>query len=126
MTPEAFLSDFLDAFNNLETDRFLDMFAPDSTVFLPIRVRERLEGEEQAASWRALHDGFRSSLPGPPYLRLAAVGLKLQDLGDITLATFHLAGAAGELGRRTIVLRKRGEDWEIIHLHASTMPTLES
>ena len=53
MTPETFLAEFLEAFNNLETDRFVTMFAEDSTVFFPMRFRERTEGGERTASWRA-------------------------------------------------------------------------
>ena len=40
--------------------------------------------------------------------------------GDMALATFHLL-TDGELGRRTFVMTREGDDWKILHVHASNI-----
>ena len=40
--------------------------------------------------------------------------------GDAALATFHLPRDTA-LGRRTLVLRRTGAGWKIVHLHASLL-----
>lgn len=45
--------------------------------------------------------------------------LYIQRFGNIAIATFHLDDRPGTINRRTIVLHRVGDDWEIVHLHAS-------
>ena len=123
MTPEETLAAFLDAFNNLETDRFLSYFAPDANAFHPMAAfPRRLEGEELFESWRQIHSGFRSSRPGPPYLAITPLDLDVRRFGEIATATFHVSSPGVPAGRRTIVLRQAGAEWKIVHMHASSEP----
>lgn len=44
-------------------------------------------------------------------------------LGDLAVVTFHLDDRAGFVNRRSLVLRKEGAGWKIVHLHASEVAT---
>ena len=58
---------------------------------------------------------------GTRTVNLAPAGLAVQLYGDTAIATFHLVGQQ-EVGRRTLVLRRVGARWQIVHLHASVAP----
>ena len=46
--------------------------------------------------------------------------LHVQLYGDVAIASFHLTGGQ-EVGRRTLVLRRLGGRWLIVHLHSSAL-----
>lgn len=124
MTPEETLAAFIDAFNNLETDRFLTFFDSRAVSFHPMAAYPaRLEGEALFESWRAIHASFRDDRPGPPYLAITPLDLQVQRFGEIAIASFHLRTPGVPPGRRTIVLLESGNEWKIVHMHASSMPS---
>jgi ketosteroid isomerase-like protein len=115
------LEQFVRAFNDLEWDAFSQHFADDATVFqplpgVPLRNAGRAEFE---AVFRQLFETVRARQEGPPFLNIEPNHLHIQMLGDVAVATFHLRPDAPLIGRRTLVLQKRGAVWSIVHLHAS-------
>jgi ketosteroid isomerase-like protein len=116
------LATFLDAFNRLEWDRFRACFADDATLF-PVDAARRASGDAFDGVWRGTFKAIRSrsGRSTPPYQNLQPLDLAVQMAGDVAVVTFHLQ-VAGQLGRRTLVLRRDADGWRIIHIHASSRP----
>ena len=116
--PEAAVQAFVSAFNALDQARFDALFAEDVTLFFPASpfpVR-RIEGKKATLEWFGrFFDSARERGTNP---RIQPQDLKVQDYGDVAIATFHLGGGE-RVGRRTVVLRRDGGKWAIAHLHAS-------
>jgi ketosteroid isomerase-like protein len=119
-TPGALLQDFIQAFDNLEWDRFRSFFADDATVFYPRGFVERANGRREfEANFRKVFEQIRGGQTHPPYMNLQPRDLQIQRFGDLAIATFHLDDRPGVLNRRTLVLHKMKGQWTIVHLHAS-------
>ena len=113
---------FIEAFNNLDWERFRYSFSDDATTFFPSRSGEsprRANGRDEIeARFKPGFDEIRKSKPNPPYLNIEPKDLKIQMLRDGAIVTFHLDGD-DSVGRRTVVFQKRKGKWLIVHLHAS-------
>lgn len=117
--PEGTVTEFLAAFNALDTEHVGRLLADDATAFLPMPdARAKVTGK--AAILAALAPLFdRQRAIGP--LHLTAKQLTIQPLGrDGAVATFDV-GTADVSSRRTLVLVRHGEGWRITHLHASNL-----
>lgn len=120
-----FLNGFIEDFNNLDWPSFRDRFRDDATVFFPQQYRAgRAAGRvETDAAWGAVFGSLRaaSGKTAPPFMNLQPQEIVVQELAGAAIATFTLqSGAAGTLGRRTLILAKAAEGWKIAHLHGST------
>lgn len=122
---EATAADFIAAFNALDEARFDRFWSERATAFLPSdrgsgTVR-RLDGRaEVLCAFHTLFAEIRHSRPGPPYLQIDPKDLRADRYGDTAVITFHLDNG-GSLSRRTLVMRRDGSEWRIVHLHASNM-----
>lgn len=117
---ERTLHAFLEAFDNLEWDKFRGFFADDATVFYPRGVAQRAEGrEEYERAFRDVFAQIRGDRTAPPYMHLEPRDLRIQFAGDVAIVTFLLDDRPPSVNRRTVVLERRGGAWKIIHLHAS-------
>jgi hypothetical protein len=120
------LARFLTAFENLDWPPFRAAFSDSATIFHPgPDMAERVAGARAIDStFRAVFADIRAhATSGPPYHRLNATELHIQPLSPgLVLVTFQLRNAE-RLGRRTILFRKEGATWRILHLHASNIPT---
>jgi len=121
MVREA-LEEFLTAFENLHWERFRRCFASDATVFFPQNLHpHRVDGTmEVETAFKNIFDETRTRVPGPPYLNLVPHDMNIQVWQDVALVTFHL-DRPSSLGRRTLVLHRQAQQWQIVHLHASVM-----
>jgi len=118
------LSDFIQAFDNLEWNSFRSFFADDATVFYPREFPHRADGRQDVERYfQKVFDRIRAGRTQGPYMDIQPRDLKLQIAGDVAIATFHLDDRSGFLNRRTIVLQKQNSGWKIIHLHASEVAT---
>lgn len=115
------LAKFVEAFNNLDWDKFVDCFTSDATVFMaytPVATRTSVAG-----AFLPLFERART-LPGPPYLNISPEDLSIEANAGLAVATFHLRGLlrrpAGEVGRRTAVYRNEQGVWRMCHLHVSS------
>ena len=114
------LDRFLVAFETLQWDAFRNSFADDATVFYPRAMPQRADGREQfEAGFRKVFEQIRGNQTKPPYMRVEPRDLQVQMLGEVAIITFHLDDRPGFLNRRTIVMKKFGNEWKIVHLHAS-------
>ena len=114
------LSHFIQAFDNLDWDRFRASFADDATVFYPREFPNRANGrEEYERTFRKVFDRIRAGRTQGPFMDIQPRDLDLQIAGNIAIVTFHLDDRPGFLNRRTVVLQKQPSGWKIIHLHAS-------
>ncbi len=116
------LTVFLEAFDNLEWDRFIGCFAEGATVYLPFAHRPHLAvGKAEIESGFApLFDELPSSGTGPPYLHLDPIDTRVDILGDMAVVTFRL-DLPDAVGRRSIIFGARRGAWKIVHLHASNI-----
>jgi ketosteroid isomerase-like protein len=118
------LSDFIQAFDNLDWDHFRAAFADGATVFYPREFPHRATGREEFERFfRKVFDRIRGDRTQGPFMDIQPRDLNLQIMGTVAIATFHLDDRSGFLNRRTIVLEKQPAGWKIIHLHASEVAT---
>ena len=121
----AALSHFLTAFENLDWEPFRRSFDDSATVFFPPpETQERLTGRAAyEAGFKRIFDAIRPTNPnGPPYQSLVPEDLRIESLGpEAALVSFQIRNGE-RIARRTIVFRKRGDQWLIAHLHASKKP----
>ena len=118
---ERVIRDFLVAFSNRDFAVFVPYFSEDATVFFPPsaaaplgRVQGRTEIER---TFKTIFDAYppRSNRPQTP---LAPQDLLIQELDGNAVVTFEL-GSETARQRRTLVLKRVGDDWKIVHLHGS-------
>jgi len=119
------VAEFIQAFNNLDWERFRQYFADDATVFNPaipeVTELHRLDGRERIETvFKGVFDEARKG-KGPPYLDIRPEELKVQMLMNAAIVTFHFKRGVSSFGRRTLVLEKRNGRWLIVHLHASNV-----
>src|SRR5258708_9969748 len=114
------LSEFIQAFDNLDWERFRASFADNGTVFYPREFPHRAEGRpEFEQTFRHVFEQIRAGRSKGPYMDLRPIDLKIQIAWEVAVGTFHLDDRPGFRNRRTIVLQKTASGWKIIHLHAS-------
>jgi ketosteroid isomerase-like protein len=120
-TPDAAAIEFLDAFKSMDQARFDQFFAPDVTMFFPGGPfpEKRVEGREAVLA--AFHKFFvLAKERGRSALNIAPLDQQVQVYGDVAVVSFELESDE-TLGRRSIILRKIGNDWRIAHFHASSI-----
>jgi uncharacterized protein (TIGR02246 family) len=114
------VSNFIQAFDNLDWERFRTSFADDATVFFPRGFPERATGRtEFEKGFQQVFEQIRDGKQSPPYMHIQPLNEDIQRIGDIAIVTFHLDDRPGMLNRRTLVWQKTDHGWKIIHLHAS-------
>ena len=114
---------FVDAFNDLDWDRFEAAWAEDATAFMPMPdFPARLDGRDTIVStFQYVFADFPDRFEGPPYLTIDPVDLRIDVVGTAAIVTFHLGDEAPR-SRRTLIFVRQGEVWRIAHLHASRPP----
>jgi ketosteroid isomerase-like protein len=125
-TPESLerrLSGFVTAFDDLDWEKFRTFFTEDATVFHPAAPNlKRTDGREAfEQAWLGVFERIRknSGKTAPPYMELQPKDVRIQYLeDDVALVTFHLDDGV-VLGRRTMVWKREGLVWRIVHVHAS-------
>jgi ketosteroid isomerase-like protein len=117
------LSQFVQAFDNLEWEHFTGFFADDATMFQPRKFPRRAENKtEIETEFRQIFDSIRGSQTKPPYMDLQPRDLRVQMLTpDVAIVTFHLDDRPGVLNRRTLVWQRFKSAWKIVHIHASEL-----
>ncbi len=115
---------FLGAFERLDADAFGAAFDDDACCFFPATpTAERVEGRAAVlARFAEVFAVARRERPGgPPFLDLRPEGLRADVVGPgVAIVTFTLRNTE-RIGRRTLVLVRRGAGWRILHLHASNV-----
>ena len=118
---ERVIRDFLIAFGNRDYAAFIPYFSEDATVFFPPsaaaplgRVQGRSEIER---TFKTIFDAYppRSDRPPTP---IAPQDLLIQESDGQAVVTFQLGSEAARQ-RRTLVLKRMGAEWKIVHLHGS-------
>lgn len=125
---EATLRRILSAFENLDYDAFLVLFAEDATLFFPSpEPPQRFEGRAAIGEhFRSVFASLRqaSTRTSPPYQSLKPEELVWQIVSpDVVIATFHLRNEV-RIGRRTVVFRFQEGHWRVVHLHGSNAPVV--
>ena len=123
--PEHMVTEFLTVFGNRDFARFVPFFSEDATMFFPPsavaptgRVRGRAEIEQ---TFRAIFEKYPPRSPGT-VTPIRPLDLLVEEFGEVAVVTFHL-GSETARQRRTLVLRRLGGDWRIVHLHGSASPS---
>ncbi len=117
----AAVAEFIAALNAFDRDRIARAFADDATLFFPGAPfpAARVDGNVQvAAAFGRFFEALRAR--GLRQGNVAPRDLQIQLYGDVAIASFHLAGGQ-EIGRRTLVLRRTGGRWLIVHMHGSSL-----
>lgn len=120
-TPDAAAIEFLDAFKSMDQVRFDQFFAPDVTMFFPDGPfpETRVEGREAVLA--AFHEFFALvKKRGRTALNITPIDQRIQLYGEVAVVSFGLE-SDDAVGRRSIVLRRIGNNWRIAHFHASSI-----
>ena len=118
---ERVIRDFLLAFGNRDYAVFVPYFAEDATVFFPPSMAAplgRVQGRSEIErTFKAIFDAYppRSNRPPTP---IAPQDLLIQESDGHAVVTFQLGSDAARQ-RRTLVLKRMGAGWKIVHLHGS-------
>jgi len=122
------LSQFVQAFDNLDWDRFVSFFSEDATMFQPRGFARRAENKGEIESqFRQVFQVIRGDQTKPPYMEIHPRDLRVQMLGtDVAIVTFHLDDRPSVLNRRTIVWQQTKSGWKIVHIHASEVALQET
>src|ERR1700722_9839840 len=85
------LTKFVDAFENLDWEKFRLSFDDDATVFYPRAFPERASGRaEFEKTFKAVFEQLRGQQTTPPYFKIDPRDLKIQVYDDMAIVTFHL------------------------------------
>jgi len=112
---------FLNAFRNLEWDRFTEYFADDATAFFPPSAKhaQRANSKLEIVNiFKIVFENAHKRRTSAPYLDIDPKEIKIQMSGQVAIVSFTL-NDPDMLSRRTLVWTKRNDSWIIIHLHAS-------
>lgn len=115
------LNGFVEAFRDLDMERFESYFADEVTVFFPpsAMVPNRVDGKAKVMDiFRVFFQKAKKLKLHAPYLTISPKKMQLVIFQNIVIATFELDDT-DSIGRRTIVLQKTNGKFLIIHLHAS-------
>jgi ketosteroid isomerase-like protein len=114
------LARFIQAFDDLDWEKFRLAFDDSATVFYPRASPERANGRAEFEKiFKTVFEQIRSGRTAAPYMDIQPRKMRIQLFGNVAIATFHLDDRAGFVNRRTIVLNKNETGWKIVHLHAS-------
>ena len=113
---------FLDAFNSLDPERFNSFFAEDVTMFFPGGPfpNDRVQGKADVTAAGGRFFGMARER-GATRLGIEPLDLLVQNGDGFGVATFHLRGGNGNIGRRSILFRFWEGQWRIVHFHASAL-----
>ena len=83
---------FVDAFNDLDWDRFEDAWAEDASAFFPMpEYPARLNGRDTiVTAFKSIFADLPDRFEGPPYLSIDPVDLRIAVVGTAAVVTFHL------------------------------------
>ena len=116
----AFFQHFVTVFNERDWSQFRACLADSITVMFDSPEQpERKNGRE--AVEKMFRPLFPDSgvAPGKNRFQIKPDNVLVQDLGEVVVLSFHLR-QPGTLARRTLVVRKSKDRWEIVHIHASS------
>ena len=118
---ERVIRDFLIAFSNRDYALFVPYFSEDATVFFPPSKAAplgRVQGRSQIErTFKTIFDAYPPRSNRPP-ASIAPQDLLIQEVDGHAVVTF-LLGSETARQRRTLVLRRVGAEWKIVHLHGS-------
>ena len=107
---------FVASVNAADVDAFVGFFADDATAFFPSPANAmRRSGLAEIRA--AVAPVFAAGKPERP---LVPKDVVVTVSGDLALASFDV-GSGPMHSRRTLVLRRTGQGWRIVHLHASNV-----
>jgi ketosteroid isomerase-like protein len=115
------------AIETSDIDVLVGAFDDEATVFMPfLGTPARLRGKAEIR--QAFSALFKNAPPQGVSRTITPLEIATQSFGDTAIVTFLLGGpprpnsqAQAPGGRRTLVLRRVGDRWLIVHLHASNV-----
>lgn len=118
---------FLAAFDSLQWEQFRAYLADDVTMFFPFaQVPTRADGRQAVeAVFSRFFEAQREARTrdGRPMVQgIAPRDLRVQMAGsDVAVVSFHL-GAENPARRSVVFRRTSGDQWKVVHWHASPSP----
>lgn len=112
---------FVKAFVSFDWETFRNSFSPDATIFFPTweQGKRKAGRKEVEKAWTEIFPEFIDTTKKFD-LKIEPKDILVQLYNQAAIVTFHL-GEWKYLSRRTLVFIKKGKEWKIVHLHASTV-----
>ncbi len=121
-TPSAVglvLGEFVSAVESSNIRRVSALLDEEVTIFAPFAELGARRIEGKAGATRMFQTLFDIARARNITMKIRPAELRVLEFGDAALATFHLNADEEGVSRRTIVLRRSGPTWRIVHIHAS-------
>ena len=115
-----FFRHYIAVFNDRDWKGFSACLSDEITVMFDSRNRpDRKNGRTEVEQMFR----FLFPEPGTPLdpnrFKIIPVDLLIQDLGDAAVISFVMKDTA-QIARRSLVLQKKNNQWQIVHIHASS------
>jgi hypothetical protein len=128
-SPSAAFVAFIAAFNTLNWSSFRACLADNVSLFNPdipgVTSLRRLDGRiEVERSFRAVFDAAGAGGPRPQGPDIHPEHVSLQRSGEMALVTFEFRRAEHSIGRRSLILIRTHNDWQISHIHAANVEVM--
>jgi len=130
----AALDKFLRAFENGNFETMEASMTNDAYIFPRAIMSNDITKPIENANYRRINgldpqmkqviNSLRESGKQPPFMKLEPKDLKITMLKEAAIVTFHLENGKS-LSRRTIVLAKNDDRWQIVHIHPSNVVSSE-
>lgn len=130
----ATLDNFLRAFENGDFETMEALMTNDAYIFPRAIMSNEITEPIDNANYKRIYgldpqmkmviNSISESGKEPPFMSLEPKDLKITMLNEAAIVTFHLEKGKS-LSRRTIVLAKNNDRWQIIHIHPSNVVSLK-
>jgi len=121
--PVAVVETFVQANERADLDLIMSTFDETATLFAPGERPQRATGTVEI---RAFFESTFGQRRGP--ITITPTDIHVQQLEDIAIVSAHLGrlptlpvAEPTTFSRRTFVVKRRGDRWVIVHLHASNV-----
>lgn len=128
------LDKFLRAFENGDFETMEASMTNDAYIFPRAIMSNDITKPIENANYKRIKgldpqmkqviNSIRESGKQPPFMKLEPKDLKITMLNEAAIVTFHLENGKS-LSRRTIVLAKNDDRWQIMHIHPSNVVSSE-
>ena len=116
----AFFKHFVTVFNERDWKQFSECLADDVTgMFDAAWTPERKDGRKLVESMFKPMFPAEGASPAKDRFLIKPEDLLIQDLGETAIITFHMR-SPGDFARRCLVVRKKNNKWEIVHINGSS------
>lgn len=120
---------FLEAIDRADLEALAPLWCEDASMYFPFaNSQDLVRGRADVlARFARMFADLRARNPGPPpYIRFRTEAFECLEIDSRHALVYAMLAFANQRGRRTLVFRRDGEEWRLLHVHASNMDARRS